>query len=1147
MCKSATLISIVSFLLLITKSGTAQKLNFSFNVDSAEAKTVLAKFSDITGLGLSIQENALDGAKKLSIHENDKPFFKVFEKIYKDQPFYCYIVAQTIIVARRISAETTAGSKPIDSWGQFTNDWGEGVENVFVYNAENIQVTHSNSYGNFFVHACPGAVFTYGSKDVETGSFTLPNSPTFSVQVHYRPKGAYLAPVEVIHTGIAQLLKRRSIGSSFVVAPEVIQQRSAQNIYDRLEGVTPGFLLTVNKVPNTNQAKYATIGGRSTIFSGADPMIVVNNFPWHGRWEDIDPDDVESITILRDASATALWGAMAGNSVIVITTKSGKFNHPLRVSFNAAVSVGTKTDAFEKDRLAPTDRFFIDTFLTHSGYYNFLAKSPSHPYVPEVALRILNKSISNDQLEALKDLDIRNDMNKYFYRNIFQKHFSLQVSGSQKNHAYLFSAGFDHSLPELQLSKTQRLNLSLNYNMRPAAGLEISFTGATTYSQQRNTDNEPAIPVTYANLVDSLGDAAAQAFKRNKLFTDTAGVDASGRRKLNDWAYRPLKEFRLRNDNNTQTDHRVQVSVKYDKFPFVKGLEAGVYTQYQEVTSEEKDLKNKDGFFVNDLVNSYTQINGTEVDRPIPWGNILDYSHIALKTWNIRAQLSYVKTIGHSNILSAMLGNDRLFTNGDYLVKRIYDYTTERPEGADGLNYQTLYRQYYFPSSQLYIPYLNDAKRTASNYLSWYTYTNLQLKGKYFASVALRADRSNIYGSQTNKRLNPLGSVAAAWDISAEHFFHPRLIEFLKLRSSLGVSGNPPLGVSAIQTLTMKGINEYGDQIADINNPSLPNLRWERVLTYNLGLNFRLRKQVLEGSIDYYYKKSTDLVGKKWVDPTTGMASMMDNAAAMAAHNIDVYLTSRNLNKRLRWRTTFLLSYVKDYVTKTDTALQPAWMYCDPNWFSVVPNRPLYGIYSFPSEGLDVLGDPIGPGKNKDYQSMTQSPGVSALTYRGPSLPPVFGSLTNEFNWKQFNLSFTFSYKFNFYYRKQGVTYTGIFGGTNPGSADFAKRWQKPGDEDRTDVPRMQYPADRFRDYFYLYSDRLVKRADFIRLQNIHFSYDLEGVVLRKLHMRLANLYVNCNNAGIIWRATKSNLDPDRLLGYPQPTIVTFGFKGVLK
>jgi hypothetical protein len=267
----------------------------------------------------------------------------------------------------------------------------------------------------------------------------------------------------------------------------------------------------------------------------------------------------------------------------------------------------------------------------------------------------------------------------------------------------------------------------------------------------------------------------------------------------------------------------------------------------------------------------------------------------------------------------------------------------------------------------------------------------------------------------------------------------------------------------------------------------------------------------------------------------------------MVSKNIDVVLSTRNINRLFQWRTKLLFSYVKDYITNTQDVLQPAWAYCDPTRFPVVPNRPRYGVYSFPFTGLDIDGQPMGLNKNKDYTSMVTVPGYSTLIFHGRATPAVFGSITNEFSWKQFNLSVSLFYKLDYYFREPSVFYPGIFDGSSPTTADFQKRWQKPGDEKTTYVPRMIFPPNNNRDNFYVYSSILVKRADNIKLQNIHLSYDFEGNALRKLRLRMANIYFNASNMGIIWRMKKSTIDPDYINGFREPAMLTLGFKGTFR
>ena len=138
-------------------------------------------------------------------------------------------------------------------------------------------------------------------------------------------------------------------------------------------------------------------------------------------------------------------------------------------------------------------------------------------------------------------------------------------------------------------------------------------------------------------------------------------------------------------------------------------------------------------------------------------------------------------------------------------------------------------------------------------------------------------------------------------------------------------------------------------------------------------------------------------------------------------------------------------------------------------------------------------------------------------------------------------------YKFGYFFRRRSVNYYSIFNGASQGSTDFAKRWKKAGDENINKVPSFPESNDLNRDLFYNYSQALVERADHIRLQNIHLGYDLERNTLKKLGLRSANIYCNYSNVGILWRANKHNIDPDKLSGYPQPAIFTIGVRATLK
>jgi hypothetical protein len=294
-------------------------------------------------------------------------------------------------------------------------------------------------------------------------------------------------------------------------------------------------------------------------------------------------------------------------------------------------------------------------------------------------------------------------------------------------------------------------------------------------------------------------------------------------------------------------------------------------------------------------------------------------------------------------------------------------------------------------------------------------------------------------------------------------------------------------------------------------------------------------------------RKGTDLIGNSPLDPTTGANTFRGNTADMKGKGVDIVLRSKNINKRFKWATTFLFSYAADKVTTYKVQQSANWYYCDPRFISPIPGKPLYAIYSFKWMGLDPQnGDPQGyfnKQVSKDYNAIIYSSELSDLTYKGPANPTYFGSLRNNVSYKQLELSFTITWKLGYYFRRNSINYYNLFNGPSPGHSDYVSRWQHPGDEEFTTVPSMQYNASSIRSTFYAYSDVLIERGDHIRLQDIQLSYQLNKNDVRWLPMNQFRFYVYANNMGILWKANHKGIDPDYVLGIPNPRTIAAGLR----
>jgi hypothetical protein len=418
-------------------------------------------------------------------------------------------------------------------------------------------------------------------------------------------------------------------------------------------------------------------------------------------------------------------------------------------------------------------------------------------------------------------------------------------------------------------------------------------------------------------------------------------------------------------------------------------------------------------------------------------------------------------------------------------------------------------------------------------------------------SLSARRDESNLFGVNSNQKGVPLWSAGLAWNLMQEPFWRAGWLSYLKLRLTYGYSGNVDNSRSAYTTIAYQPNNPYIHiPYADILNPPNPELRWERVGMLNTGMDFALRGERLSGSIDFFIKKAKDLISPAPVDPTTGFNQLYINSGRTRGRGVDLQLNSRNLKGALAWNTTLLFSWNRNKVTDYyNSATTSAFYVSDGLALNPVGGRDVYGIYSYRWAGLDPqTGDPRGyvQGQvSKDYNALVNSSTLGDLHYEGSAIPVYYGALRNTLSWRGISLSANITYKLGYFFRKTSINYSDLFSRWT-GSSDYALRWQKPGDESRTSVPSLVYPADANRDQFYTYSEATVARGDHIRLQDLRLGYQLERERSRWLPFRQAELFVYAANLGILWRANKWGIDPDYGNGLPSPRTISLGLKAGL-
>ncbi|WP_439879714.1 SusC/RagA family TonB-linked outer membrane protein [Pontibacter sp. MBLB2868] len=960
----------------------------------------------------------------------------------------------------------------------------------------------------------------------------------------------------VISTGYEQLSPERATGSYTVVDDKLLNRSVSTDVISRLKGVAPGLAFD-ERLPGRPKVN---IRGISTIYANAEPLIILDNFPYEGNLNAINPNDVESITVLKDAAAASIWGARAGNGVIVITTKKGRYKQPLRVNLNSNVSMQSKPDFDNIAQMGSGDFIEVERFLFDKGFYNSQENHPSHPVLsPAVELLILHRDgqLTNEQLESrLQELashDVRDDFRRYLYENSLKQQHALSLSGGSDKMTYYLSGGYDATAGQLK-DAYNRLSLRSESSYTPwknlSLNLGINYTQATQRGGRPSYEDitpDPASKVLYpyARLADENGMPLPLPRDYRRPFAGAA--EANG---LLNWDYVPLKD----NDFvDNQTEQQQLILTAGAELQLAKGLALITRYQYAANTDENSNLQQLGSYYTRNLINRFTQQaeDGT-LSFPVPRGSILDSRLTSFRSQNARGQLRYDGAWGKHEI--AALGGAELqsqHTTGSNF--RTYGYD-ENVITSIPVDYTGLYTAYYNPGARLRIPDGTGFTDRTRRFTSYYANSTYTYDGRYILSLSARKDASNLFGVATNQRGVPLWSTGIAWNAHRESFYHLPWMDRLKLKLSYGYNGNVDNSLTAQATIiSLSGGNLNNTPFAVVRNYPNPSLRWEKIATWNAGLEFGLLGNRLGGTLEYYRKYGTDLIGDAPVDQTAGLlnGTVRRNVAAMKGHGLDLSLTGKLIDRAFDWSSTLLFSYNRSEVSDYAGDEMSGSRYINSG-LSVVPlvGKPLYGIYSYAWRGLDPqTGDPQGvfDGElSKDYTEITRKTPLEDLVYHGPALPPYFGSLLQTFTYKGVSLSFNITYRFGYYFRRPSLHYNNLFNSWE-GHSDYAQRWQQPGDEQHTNVPSLVYPNNVNRDNFYMNSEALVEKGDHVRLQDVNLSYDIIRPGKPTGTFRSLQVYALARDLGILWRANQHHLDPDLASGYlPQSPTFSLGLRAGL-
>ncbi|WP_158643996.1 SusC/RagA family TonB-linked outer membrane protein [Pseudobacter ginsenosidimutans] len=1134
--------------------GAAHSQTITYSGKNIALKQLIEEVQKQTGYLFFYNTATLNGVKPVTVNVHEEPLSTFLDTIFLYQPLTYSIRNKTIFLRRRpladdpfVTAINNALFGAIDVKGKVFGQNNEPLAGATISVKGKNRASQSDDNGNFELKGIDNnAVLLVTAVNYQSQELPVSNRTELLIKLTIKP--AALEQV-IISNGYQDIPQERSTGSFEVIRKEELNRKVGPDLISRLEGVSGIFFDRRINHPGRLDAEDGVkmnIRGLTTFSNEYDgPLIILNNFPFNGDIRSINPNDVESVTILRDAAAASVWGAQSANGVIVINTKKGKYNQPMEVNLTSTSSRTRKPELHSLSFAGASDYIDLEIFLFDKGYYNSNLRSSRFPGVSEVVEILALKrqgAITGEEaktkIDKLRARDVRGEFEDLFYRDAISHQVGLDVTGGSDKIKYNLSGNIDYLPTYLKREERTRYNFSTTHTYRPiknlTTSLDIRFNrivdhpnGAGDMNAGFFKQGSYYLP-PYFSFLDENGHSASSPYQYREPFTDTIG----GGRYLH-WKYRPLDEARSQNYSKTGKEFLVNWQISWQPLP---GFTTSFFYQYGNANHLYTILRDLDSYYTRNLINNFTNLDEANPAKryPVPIGGIRSDTRSESTQKNYRFQLQFSRFFGKKHEVDAQASAEASEHKSFNQSSVLYGYNAETMQSLPVDN-ATLYEtradgMQRIPGGNALSTFLNRNVNVVAN-------ASYQYDKRYIFTLSGRRDAANIFGVTTNAKWTPFWSGGFGWKISNEKFFKLPYVDQLHTSISFGYRGNVNPRLSAQTIITHEGNSwtDFGLNYASIKAPANPQLKWEKLATLNFKTDMAFLQNRINIVFETFRNKAQDVIHYVQIDATTGVIRVEKNFAGIASRGINLAIRTQNLKGVFKWSTEISVNTIRNKIEKIDTLRYPT-----PKTARAAINMTMplalgigydpYSIISFRSAGLDPqTGDPMGlvNGKpSRDYQAINDQPVDSAIQIHGSSVPRIHGYFNNLFTYRNFHLLVGIQFKLKYYYQRDALNYGNILR-SGLLHTDYLKRWKQPGDEKTTTVPSQIYPASTDRDFFYTNSSVNIQPADNIQFSNIQFGYTWEPQKNLKKIMRALTMNVNLENLGFLWLANDEKTDPN--------------------
>jgi TonB-dependent starch-binding outer membrane protein SusC len=953
--------------------------------------------------------------------------------------------------------------------GKVTDEAGNPLASASVQIKKTRSGTTTDAQGNFSLSAAPGTVLVVSAVGYEAKEFSASaNRVTLSLAADTRS----LSEVVVTGFGGAQI-KKDLTGNIARVKGKDIEFMPTPSVDAALQGKAAGVYVN-SQSGKLGQSVSVRVRGNSSVSAGNEPLYVVDGVPvttysqssYGGNTNplvDLNPNDIESIDVLKDASAGAIYGSRAANGVVLITTKKGK-GGKTKVSFNLQNGI---SESSRRVKFLNSEEY-AELLLEGAKYIDdFYGTPTADPSSETQYAKDWMNYFSYDKWES--DPTKTYEWQDVVFQRGYYRQADLQMSGGTDKTKFFISGQYLDQQGIIIGNNLDRITARMNIDHKANEWLTLGLTTNFARSLNRRLPDDNA----FSNPLQSVA-----------LMPMTPSIDPNT----------GLPAGAPPGDVNIPMYYNPQLTVDYGRYTAesFRNFSSGYATVnlfpgliFQSEFGLDLLTQNEEGYFQSQTVRNQTRaVRGLGINR----GSFIT-------NYNTNNYLNYNKSFGKSDI-SATLGMQ-------------YQQSTAKYNFVEGLDFPSDSYQRIASAATI-----SGGSSSESNYrfLSYFLRSNYKLADKYLLSLSGRIDGSSRFG--INNRYGFFPAASAGWVLSNEKFLSGiKPLSFLKLRASYGIVGNAEIGNFPQLGLLSGGAGYAGVGGQSPSQIGNPDLRWETNRQFDVGLDFGLFNNRISGEVDYYLRKSEDLLLRVNIPTSTGFSSVVKNLGSMENYGVEFVLNTQNLTGAFKWNTSLNIAYNKGKVTNINGQIIEGGV---GSLNRAMEGQPLGVFFTVEYAGVDPTnGDALFYKNLKDANGNIDRTTVNNANYNqaqrvvvGDPNPDIIAGITNNLSYKGFDLSFQFNGVFG---NDVSVYGMGQYSMANMiyednQTADQMRRWRKPGDI--TNVPQARYWFGNGNQR----SSRFIVDGSFIRLRTVNFGYNLPANAIKKFKLDRMRVYFSALN-----------------------------------